>query len=126
MKNKPNISNAEWQVMRLLWKKSPRTVKEMVTVLTEETSWQTETVRTLINRLAKKKAIGFAKKGRSYQYFALISEEDCVKANAKSIIERAGAAILKPVLTTLIEKEQLSDAQIEEIQSILDKKAKKK
>ena len=124
MKAKPRISNAEWKVMRLLWEKSPRTVKEMVTVLTEETSWQTETVRTLINRLAKKKVIGFEKRGKQHHYYPLISEEDCLKAEIGSLLDRAGAAIVKPILTAFIEKEHLSDEEIEELQRILRKGGK--
>jgi len=124
MKEKPRISNAEWQVMRLLWQKSPRTVKEIVAVLTEETSWQTETVRTLINRLAKKKVIGFEKKGRQYHYYPLLSEEDCLRAEVGSLLDRAGAAILKPILTAFIEKEHLSAEEIEELQRILRKQEK--
>jgi BlaI family penicillinase repressor len=80
----------------------------------------------LINRLEKKKVVAYEIKGRSYQYYPLISAEECAKVDAVSILERMGAVILKPVLTALIEKEQLSDEEIEEIQTILDKKAKKK
>ena len=66
MADKPKISDAEWQVMQLLWKKSPLTVKEVIEILSKKTTCKSETIRTLINRLTKKKAIDFEKKGRRH------------------------------------------------------------
>ena len=122
MTAKPKISEAEWQVMRVLWKKSPLTVKEVIEILSKKTTWKSETIRTLINRLTKKKAIAFEKKGRRYYFSPLLSEVECVKADADSFLARAGATVLKPILTRLVEEEKLSDKEIEELQRILDKK----
>ena len=124
MANKPKISEAEWQVMGVLWRKSPLTVKEVIGILSKKTTWKSETIRTLINRLTKKKAIYFEKKGRRHYFYPLLSEEECVKADADSILARAGAAMLKPILTAFIEKKKLSKDEIAELQRILDKKGR--
>ena len=125
MAEKPKISDAEWQVMRVLWKKSPLTVKEVIETLSKKTKWQPETIRTLVNRLTKKKAVGFEKKGRRHYFYPLLSQQECVKADADSFLTRAGAAMLKPILTSFIEKEKLTDEEIAELQRILDKKGGK-
>ncbi|UCF43212.1 MAG: BlaI/MecI/CopY family transcriptional regulator [Planctomycetota bacterium] len=122
MADKPRISDAEWHVMQVLWKKSPLTVKEVIERLSKKTAWKSETIRTLVNRLTKKKAIGFEKKGRRHYFYPLLSQEECVKADADSFLARSGAALLKPILTSFIEKEQLSDEEVAELQRILDKK----
>ena len=122
MTDKPKISDAEWQVMRVLWEKSPLTVKEVIEILSKKSTWKYETIRTLVNRLTKKKAIGFEKKGRRHFFYPLLSQQECIRADADSFLNRAGSAMLKPILTTFIEKEQLSDKDIEELQQILDKK----
>lgn len=122
MADKPKISDAEWQVMRILWKKSPITVKEVIEILSKKTTWKSETIRTLVNRLAKKKAIGFEKKGRRHYFYPMLSQEECVKADADSFLTRAGATMLKPILTAFIENEHLSDKEVEELQRILNKK----
>lgn len=122
MADKPKISDAEWQVMRVLWEKSPMAVKEIIEILSKKTTWKSETIRTLINRLTKKEAIGFEKKGRRHYFYPLVSQEECVKADADSFLARSGATLLKPILTTFIEKEQLSDKEVEELQRILNKK----
>jgi len=126
MVDKPRISDAEWHVMEVLWKKSPLTVKEVISILSKKTSWKPETIRTLVNRLTKKKAIDFDKKGRRHHFYPLLSQEECVRADADSFLARSGAALLKPILTTFIEKEQLSDEEVAELQRILDKKGGKR
>ena len=83
-------------------------------------------IQTFINRLEKKKVIGYEIKGRSYQYYPLVSEAEYAKADAVSILDRAGAAIVKPILAAFVEREQLSEADIKELKRILDKKGKKK
>ena len=102
--------------------KSPVTVKEVIENLSKKTMWKSETIRTLVNRLTKKKAVGFEKKGRRHYFYPLLSQQECIKADADSFLDRAGSAMLKPILTAFIEKKQLSDKEIEEIQRILDKK----
>ena len=126
MADRPKISDAEWQVMRVLWTKSPLTVREVIEILSKKTTWKSETIRTLINRLTKKKAVGFEKKGRRHYFYPLLSEAECVKADADSFLTRAGSALLKPILTTFIEKEQLSNEEVAELQRILDKKGGKR
>ena len=64
MKKVPRISEAEWEVMKVLWDASPITANQIVEILSKRTFWQRETIRTLINRLVRKKAIQFEKQGR--------------------------------------------------------------
>ena len=125
MAGKPKISDAEWQVMQILWEKSPMTVKEVIEILSQKTTWKSETIRTLINRLTKKKAVRFEKKGRRHYFYPVLSQEDCVKADADSFLARAGGAMLKPILAAFIEKEELSAEEITELQRILDEKGGK-
>ncbi len=122
MATQPKVSEAEWQVMNVLWEQSPLTVKEIVAVLSQRTDWHLETIRTLVNRLEKKGAIGYQKQGRRYHYYPLLSQEQCVRQEAESILTRTGPAVLKPLLSAFIEQESLSEAQIEELRQLLDKK----
>ena len=124
MTEKPKISDAEWQVMRVLWQKSPLTVKEVIETLSTKTTWKSETIRTLVNRLTKKKAIAFEKRGRRHYFYPLFTEAECVKADADSFIARAGASMLKPVIAAFIEKEQLSAEELEQFQRLLNKKGR--
>jgi BlaI family penicillinase repressor len=119
MKKTPKISEAEWEVMRAVWEQSPRTANDIVEVLSKRTQWQRETIRTLINRLVQKKALGFEKDGRQYHYYPLVVQADCIKAETRSLLRRFGGSPVEPMLAALVEERQLSPEQIDRLRQIL-------
>ncbi|NFG95628.1 BlaI/MecI/CopY family transcriptional regulator [Clostridium sporogenes] len=123
MKDMPKISAAEWEVMKLLWKESPLTSEKIINSLTEKMDWSTQTVKTFITRLLKKEAIGFEKIGRAYNYYPLISEDECIKAENKSFLQKVYDGAVGILFTRFLEEETLSEEEIEELEQILkDKK----
>jgi BlaI family penicillinase repressor len=123
MAKTPRISEAEWEVMKILWKTSPKTANEIVEELTGKTYWKRETIRTLINRLVQKKALGFEKKGRQYHYFPLVTKAQCIGAETESFVRRFGGGSLEPMLAAFIEEEHLSAEKIARLRQLLDEKA---
>jgi BlaI family penicillinase repressor len=123
MKKTPKISEAEWEVMQVLWKTSPLTANDIVEKLTQKTVWKRETIRTLINRLVQKKAIAFEKKGRQYDYFPLVTEAECLRAESESFLRRFGGRSIEPMLAAFVEEKQLSPEKIARLRQILDEKA---
>jgi BlaI family penicillinase repressor len=121
MKKPPRISEAEWEVMKVLWKDSPATANDIVKILIKKTHWKRETIRTLINRLVQKKTVGFEKKGRQYHYFPLVTESECIKAEAKSFLKRLGGGLIEPMLVAFVEEEKLSPEKINRLRQILKK-----
>ena len=119
MAKTPRISEAEWEVMKVLWKTSPRTANEIVEELTGKTHWKRETIRTLINRLVQKKALGFEKKGRQYHYFPRVTETEGIKAEAESFVKRIGGGSIEPMLAAFVEEKQLSAEKIDRLKRIL-------
>jgi BlaI family penicillinase repressor len=117
----PKISEAEWEVMKVLWKTSPKTANEIVDELKGKTRWKRETIRTLINRLVQKKVLGFDKKGRQYHYFPRITEAEGIKTEAESFVKRIGGGSIEPMLAAFVEEKQLSAEKIERLKRILNK-----
>lgn len=121
MLEKPNISDAEWEVMKICWSiNHPFTANEIVKALGEHNEWKPNTIKTLIGRLVKKGALGYKEDGRNYLYYPLIAEEECVKAESKSFLTRVFGGALKPMLVTFLQEEKLSREEIEELKRILD------
>ena len=123
MKKTPKISEAEWEVMKVLWSTSPATANDVVKTLSGKTVWKRETIRTLINRLVQKKAVGFEKKGRQYHYFPLVTEGECIRAEARSFLKRLGGGSIEPMLVAFVEEEHLSPEKITRLRRILKKAA---
>ncbi|EHN15296.1 penicillinase repressor [Clostridium sporogenes PA 3679] len=123
MKYIPKISVAEWKIIKLLWKESPLKSEKIINSLTEKMDWSTQTVKTFITRLLKKEAIGFKKVGRAYNYYPLISENECIKAENQSFLQKAYDGDVGMLFTRFLEEEPLSEEEIEELEQILkDKK----
>jgi BlaI family transcriptional regulator, penicillinase repressor len=122
MKKMPRISEAEWEVMKVLWDRSPRTANDIVEVLSKRASWQRETIRTLINRLVQKKAVRFEKKGRQHHYYPGVAEGECIKDQTRSFLRRFRGGAIEPMLAALVEEERLSAEQIARLKDILDGK----
>ncbi|MET3544604.1 putative transcriptional regulator [Paenibacillus favisporus] len=76
----PHITEAESEVMKLLWQKEPMSASEIISELTQQMQWSDQTVKTFLNRLHKKKAIRFEKSGRNYLYYPLVSHDEYLKA----------------------------------------------
>jgi len=121
MQQAPRISDSEWEVMRALWTESPLTANRIVEKLTATTPWKATTIRTLINRLVEKKAIGYEKKGREHHYSPLASESECVQAESQSFLERVYRGALNPILAAFMENEKLSPEDIKQLKRILEK-----
>jgi len=123
MKRTPRISEAEWEVMRILWRRSPRTANDIVKELTGKTPWKRETIRTLINRLVGKKVLKFEKQGRQYHYFPCVTEQECLRAETDSFFRRFGPSSVEPMLAAFVEGGHLSAEKIADLKRILDSKA---
>lgn len=125
MKKTPKISEAEWEVMKVLWDCSPATANDIVKKLSGKSHWKRETIRTLINRLVQKKALAFNKKGRQYHFFPRFTEAECVKSETRSFLKRFGKSSVEPMLAAFVEEENLSPERIGRLRQILKEAAEK-
>ncbi|QAA34428.1 BlaI/MecI/CopY family transcriptional regulator [Clostridium manihotivorum] len=122
----PNISNAEWQVMKVLWSKAPISSSEIIDGLKEENSWSPKTIHTLISRLVKKEAVGVNKEGSFNLYYPLVTEEECKSAETKTFLHKVYDGSLKLLLKNFIEDKHLSTEEIDELRKILDEESRGK
>ncbi|MFD2922251.1 penicillinase repressor BlaI [Halobacillus naozhouensis] len=122
----PKISESEWEVMHVLWKKTPQTANEVISSIQEQTDWKAKTVRTLLDRLVHKEVVGVNKDQRIYTFVPLYSQEECQRAEAQSFLKRIYGGTLKSMLVQFIKEDSLSEDDIKELRSILDEKPKKK
>ena len=122
MSNTPRITETEWEVMRVVWAKSPLPAQEIIDALSAKDRWHPKTVKTLLNRLVKKRALGFHKEGRAYQYRPLVAEKDCVAAESESFLDRIFGGSLKPMLVHFVENRKLSSKEIAELKRLLKEK----
>lgn len=122
MKNTPKISDAEWQVMKILWRQSPMTANEIIKKLETSVDWNHQTIRTLINRLVKKNAISYSVKGKAYYYYPIVSEEKCMKEETRSLLSKVYDGSLNLLIKNFLNDEKFSKEEIDELRNILNDK----
>jgi len=119
-KTVPQISDAEWRIMKVLWTKAPQTTNEVVDALDGEMDWKPKTIHTLLSRLVQKGALTFEKQGREYLFQTAVTAEECEHKAANSFLDRFFDGDLAPFLARFVEGRKLKPAQIEKLKRILD------
>jgi BlaI family penicillinase repressor len=124
MSHIPKIAEAEWIVMEVVWKTHPITAIEVVRQLSHHKQWQDQTIRTMLRRLIRKKALTFTAEGNVYYYRPLVSREECVVGEKKSFLQRVFGGAPQPLLVQLVRETKFSPEQIAELKRILHDKEK--
>jgi predicted transcriptional regulator len=114
------ISEAESQVMEVLWSSAPRSAEEVYAALAGTRDWQEATVKTLLNRLLKKRAVAATREGRRYLYRPLIERTDYVHAESKSLLDRLFDGRVAPLVAHFSERTKLSKKDIAEIRALIE------
>jgi BlaI family transcriptional regulator, penicillinase repressor len=120
----PTISDAEWEVMNVVWSNAskPVTAGEIVEQLAPRHDWSPRTIKTMLNRLIKKGALGFKPEGTRYLYHAKVTREQCVREESRSFLQRIFGGEAGPMLNYFVQSVKLSPAEIEELRKLLNNK----
>ena len=113
------ITSAEAAVMEVLWGVGAKDAEEVTAALAKTHGWTETTVRTLLARLAQKKAVAKAKEGRRYLFRPLVERADYVHAESKSLIDRLFEGRLGPLFAQFSEREELSAEDIAELKAVI-------
>ena len=123
MRKQIEISDAEYQVMKVIWQaKLPINTNEVVERLETSTAWKPKTIHTLLSRLVKKGALKYEKDGRIFVYTPIVYESDILAHENDSFLKRFYNGSLNPMVANLLEQDKLSDDDIAELMRILDEK----
>lgn len=122
MRRVPSITDAEWEVMSVVWDEHPVAASRVCAVVGPRKGWVDRTVKTLLGRLVRKGALGFRVAGRHYLYHPKVSREDCVRAESKSFGRRVFGGETSPMLLNMIREADLSAEEVAELRRILDEK----
>src|ERR1051326_4066487 len=99
MPKPPSISDAEWEVMNVVWGDSPVTANEVVSALgSRRPRWSPRTIKTLLNRLVKKGALGYEADGRRYLYRPRVRRDACMRRESGSFLTRVFGDAVGPML----------------------------
>lgn len=119
MQEKPEISNAEFEVLDVLWDDHPATSNDVVVRLNDKKDWHEKTVKTLLGRLVKKGVLGFEKQQRQYLYYPLIAREDYTKKETTNFVSRLFKGKIAPMVAGFANQNALSKQDVSELKALI-------
>lgn len=121
----PQITEAEYEVMKIVWKYAPINTNEITEKLLATSSWSAKTIQTLIKRLVNKGALAYEKNSRVFVYTPLVKESEYISQESNSFLNHYYNGDITAMLSAYIENDKLSETEIETLRSLLSKRGKK-
>lgn len=124
MKSLPQISDAEFEVMNIIWKYAPINTNDIVERLSKDKDWSPKTIQTMLFRLEKKGVITHEKESRIFVYSPLIKKEAYIELEGNTFVNRFFDGALSQMVLNYLNRNELTTEEINALQAILDKKRK--
>ncbi|AMH89017.1 uracil phosphoribosyltransferase [Streptococcus mitis] len=116
------ISDAEWQVMKIIWMQGEQTSTDLIRVLAERFDWSKSTIQTLLARLVEKECLTRKKEGKSFVYSALLTLDQSRDLLVQDIKDKVCSRRIKNLLADLIMECDFTLADLADLEAAISKK----
>jgi len=120
------LTQAEWEIMKVVWEKEPCAAGTVQETMAKKRDRAYSTVKTTMDRMTEK---GFLQieKIRNLQLFrSCISDVDAKRGEFRKMLKRAFDGALTPMMQFLIEHEGLSKTESAQLRKLVNKDKKRK
>ncbi len=116
------ISEAELDVLKVLWERPAGTVREINEILHQQgRRWAYTTVQTLLQRLESKGHVRSDKSGPAHVYRAAVSRDDLLSRRLRELADQLCDGTSSPLLLALLGDSRLTSGDIKELRQLLDR-----
>ena len=115
------LTKAEVPIMKIIWDKGDVFVKEIVEELPDKTPYNT--VSSLVRILESKGMVGHKAYGRTHQYFPIVKRDEYRKLMLKNMIVEYFDGSYKGLLSQILNDEEVSPKEVEELKKLINKKS---
>ncbi|RSK19093.1 Transcriptional repressor CopY [Streptococcus oralis] len=116
------ISDAEWQVMKIIWMQGGQTSTDLIRVLAERFDWSKSTVQTLLARLVEKECLTRKKEGKSFVYSALLTLDQSRDLLVQDIKDKVCSRRIKNLLADLIVECDFTLTDLADLEAVISEK----
>ena len=116
------ISDAEWQVMKIVWMQGEQTSSDLIRVLAERFDWSKSTVQTLLARLVEKECLTRKKEGKSFVYSALLTLDQSRDLLVRDIKDKVCSRRMKQLVADLIAECDFTQADLADLEAVISEK----
>lgn len=118
--SKHTITDAEYQIMQILWESGKSmTVSDVVNKLCGN-DWTASTVSTFLQRLLKKEVVGCDKKGKTNLYYPRLLQSEYDLSETENFLSKIYKGSAKNLVAALFENRKLSKEDVSELRKMFD------
>lgn len=118
------LTETEWTLIKAIWACEPCTAPDIQQQLAKKTKWTYSTVRTLMDRMVGKGLLSAEKVRNVTLYRSAITKQRAQRGELLYALKHAFNGALTPMVQCLLDSGDLSEAELDEIESLI--RAKKK
>ena len=111
--------------MNLVWDSHPTEASDVIAALGMANHWSDATVKTMLHRLVKKRALEAEPIGKKYRYTPAVRRSDCVRKASRSFLDRVFGGDVAPALLHFVKTSKLSEDDLAQLRALLDSKSSK-
>ena len=115
------ISEAESRIMDALWRRGPLVVEDIIGEVAAPQQWSDATVKSLIGRMLKKKAIQSTRRDGRTWYRPLVERDEYMAAESQSFLDRIFGGRLAPFVSHFAEHQALSPEDVAQLKALVDR-----
>jgi predicted transcriptional regulator len=112
------LTNAEEEIMQILWKLEKAFVKDIVELMPEPKPAY-NTVSTIVRILEKKGYVAHHSFGKTHQYFPLVEKDEYSRSQLKSFVKDYFSNSYRQLVSFFAKDKNLSVAEMEELKRVV-------
>ena len=113
------VTPAESHVMEALWRRGPLAAEDLAREVSSQ-GWGDATVRTLIHRLIKRKAIRSEKIDGRIRYLPVLQRSDYLQAESQGLLDRLFEGRLTTLVAHFAERRSLTPEDVQRLRRLLE------
>ena len=121
MKITSQITDAELEIMKVLWEKKSLTLNALVEELSKEEPKNKSTIKTLLYRLIDKKMVKSVEKNKKEnEYKPLMTEKKYFRSANENFLDKVYDGNVNNMLLNFVEDKKITKEEIEKLLNIMD------
>jgi BlaI family transcriptional regulator, penicillinase repressor len=117
----PVVSDAELDVLKVLWEHGPATVRQVEGQLRRrKRRWAYNTILTLLSRLRDKGCVSSDKGAAAHVFSAAVSRQQLLQHGLCDLADRICDGTASPLVHALVQTGNLSAADLSQLRKLLD------
>ena len=123
--SKPELTEAEWVIMKVVWENEPCAAGTVQEALAETKEWAYSTVKTTMDRMTAKGLLEITKIRNLQLFSSKISPSEAKKGELGKMLKRAFDGAMTPMMQFLIEQQDLSKDDLDSLRQLINKAEQK-